>query len=96
MNEECTYLYDDPHTGEIIDRCTDAAVKDGLCQYHQPATPEQAQREAEAALEEMRGNPPDNMMADAAAARERLKGFEVKDEDMIDVTSDVKFSPKEL
>ena len=56
MNEQCTYLYDDPHTGEIIDRCTDAAVKDGLCQYHQPTTLEQAQREAEAALEEMRGN----------------------------------------
>lgn len=43
------HLYDDPHTGETIDRCSDAAVKDGLCQYHQPTPPEEAQREAEEA-----------------------------------------------
>ena len=56
MIEQCKYEYDDPETGEIVDRCTDTAVKDGLCRHHQPTTPEQAQREAEGALEEMRGN----------------------------------------
>jgi hypothetical protein len=48
----CNYLYNDPHTGKIIDRCDRPANEDaygGFCEDHQPMTEEQVDKRAEAA-----------------------------------------------
>jgi hypothetical protein len=51
------YLYDDPDTGKIIDRCNRQATKDaydGFCEDHQPMTEEHVSRRAESDLQKIR------------------------------------------